>query len=88
MPAGPADRDQPRSAVTRRCVELVLEQAELLLAADERRLERLRPHLPAAIGDDTQGAIGVDRRRLALELLLTGRLEHDRGRALRSSWPR
>ena len=41
MPAWPGDRDEARPALARRGVEQVLEQAQLLVAADERRLEAL-----------------------------------------------
>ena len=55
------DADQPRPALAGRRVEQVLELAELLVAADERRLERLGPADPAALGDDPDGAPGGDR---------------------------
>ena len=61
IPAGPDDADQPRPALARRGVEEVLELAELLVAPDERRLERLRPADPAALGDDPDGAPGGHR---------------------------
>ena len=85
MPAGPMTETSRARRSRRGRVEQVLEQPQLLVAADERRLERLRPVAAAALGDDAQGAPGGDRRGLALEDLLAGRLEGDRpaGRALR-----
>ena len=53
MPAGPDDADTSRdAALALGGVEQVLEQAQLLVAPDERRLERLAPVAPAALGDD------------------------------------
>ena len=77
-------RHEPRPPLAARRVEEVLEQAQLVVAADERRLERLGAVAAADLGDDPQGAPGRDRARLALEHLLAGRLEGDRlgGRAL------
>ena len=62
----------------------VLELAELLVATDERRLERLGPADAAALGDDPDRAPGGHRALLALEDLVGRRLEDDRaaGRAL------
>ena len=60
--------------------EQVLEQAELLVAADERRLEGLAPVAPAAPGDDADGAPGGDRGRLARQRLVARGLEGDRAR--------
>ena len=48
-------------------VEQVLEQAQLVVAADERRLERLAPIAPATLGDDAHRAPRRDGRLLALE---------------------
>ena len=59
-------------------MEEVLEQAQLVVAADEGGLERLRPVAAAPLRDDPQGAPGGDRGGLALEVLLAGRLEGDR----------
>ena len=58
----------------------VLEQPQLLVPADERRLEQVGAALAAALGDDPQRAPGRDRRLLALERLLARLLEGD-GRA-------
>ena len=69
-------------------MEEVLEQAELVVAADERRLERVRPAAAPALGDDAQGAPRRDRGDLALEQLLAGRLEGDRRRSRRGGSPR
>ena len=81
----PGDGHQPRPAIAARRVEELLEQSELLVATDERRLERVARPLAAALGDDPQGAPGRHRLGLALERLLAGRLEGDRrrGRAQR-----
>ena len=47
MPAGPVTDTSRGAPLARRGVEQVLEQAELLVAADERRLERsARPRPP------------------------------------------
>ena len=80
IPPGPMTltRRGRRSRLGR--VEQVLELAELLVAADERRLERVAPVPPAALGDDPEGAPGRDRAVLALERLLAGVLEDDRAR--------
>ena len=78
MPAGPDDADQPRSAFAAGGVEEVLELPQLLVAADERRLERLRSPDAAALGDDAQGTPGWDGADLALEDLVGGGLEDDR----------
>ena len=74
------DRHEPGPALARRRVEQVLEQAQLVVAADERRLEPLVATPAAALRDDPQRAPGGDRRGLALEQLLAGRLERDRAR--------
>ena len=57
------DADQPRPALAGRGVVEVLELAELLVATDERRLERLGPADAAALGDDADRAPGGDRAR-------------------------
>ncbi len=72
------DADQAGAALAGRGVEQVLEQAELVVAADERRLERVLAVAAADLGDDPSRAPGCDRRRLALEVLLAGLLEGDR----------
>ena len=41
MPPGPGDRDQARAALAADGVKDLLELAQLLVAADERRLERV-----------------------------------------------
>ena len=61
-------------------MEQVLEQPQLVVTPDERRLERLRPVSPADLGDHPEGSPGRDRRGLAFERLLAGRLEGDRSR--------
>ena len=72
------DADQAGAALAGRGVEQVLEQPQLLVAADERRLERVAAVAAADLGDDPQRAPGLDRRLLALEVLLAGLLEGDR----------
>ena len=79
-PARPDHADEAGPALARRGVEQVLEQAQLVVATDERGLERLAPVPPADLGDDPQRAPGRDRGRLALERLLAGLLEGDRPR--------
>ena len=59
-------------------VEHVLEQAELAVAAEERRLELVAPSAAAAFGDDADRAERRHRRFLALEDLLARRFEGDR----------
>ena len=79
----PHDRDEPRPPLASGRVEQLLEQAELVVAADERRLERLRPVAAAELRHDAQRAPRRHRRVLALEQLLAGRLEDDRADAAR-----
>ena len=76
------DRHEPRLLLALSRMEKVLEQPQLLVAAGERRLERLASAGPAAQPDDGCGAPRRNGRRLALEHLLAGLLEPDR--ALRS----
>ena len=72
------DGHDPRASLATGCVEQVLEQAELAVAAEERRLELVAPSAAAALGDDTDRAECRHRRFLALEDLLPGRFEGDR----------
>ena len=78
IPAGPITRHEPGPAVAARRVEQVLELAQLVVAADERRLERLGPVPAADLGHDPERPPGRHRARLALEDLLAGLLERDR----------
>ncbi len=71
------DRDEPDALLAARGVEEVLEQAELLVAADEGRLEPLAAVASADLGHDPQRAPGRDRAGLALEQLLAGLFEGD-----------
>ena len=71
------DRDEPDALLARRRVEQVLEQPQLRVATDERRLEALVTAPPAALGDDAQGQERRDRRHLALEHLLARGLVRD-----------
>ena len=88
MPAWPDDGHQPRAPLATGGVEQVLEQPQLVVAADERRLEGLDPAAAAALGDDPQRPPGRDRCGLALEHLLAGRLERDRAAGGRAASPR
>ena len=72
------DRDQPGTALASSGVEQVLQQPEVVVTADERRLQPARTVLAAYLGHNTHGTERADRRRLALEQLLTGRLVGDR----------
>ena len=77
-PARAGDRDEPGPAVPAGRRDQVLEQAQLLVPADERRLGQVGPAPTPALGHDAQRPIGGDRRRLALERLVAGLLEGDR----------
>ena len=81
----PDDADHPQALFAAGGMEQVLEEPELLLAADERRLQRFSLVAPATLGDNAQRAPRRDRGLLALERLLTGGLERDggTGRAMR-----
>ena len=74
------DAHEARPLLAAGRMEEVLEQPELVVAADERGLERLAPVPAADLGHDSQGAPGGDGGRLALERLLAGLLEGDRPR--------
>ena len=80
MPAWPMTDTKRRPLLAPGGVEQVLEQAQLLVAADERRLEALGPIDAAELGHDAQGPPRRDRATLALEQLLAGRLVGDRRR--------
>ena len=66
------------AAVLGRGVEAVLDQLELALAADERRLQADGLELAAHAGDDPQSAEERERLGLALELVQAGLLIGDR----------
>ena len=68
---------EPRPPLARGRVEEVLDQAELVVAAHERRLERLRAVAAADLGDDAERPPGRDRADLPLERLLPDRFEGD-----------
>ena len=57
------DADQARAALAGRGVEEVLEQAQLVVAAHERGLERVGTVAAADLGDDPQGPPGRHRAR-------------------------
>ena len=61
-------------------MEQVLEQTQLRVPPDERGLQPVRTSAPEPLGDHAQGAPRRDRRLLALEHLVAGRLEGDRTR--------
>jgi hypothetical protein len=64
------DRDEPDPAVAGRRVEKVLEEAQLGVASDERRLEAVLATAATALGDDADRAPRGDRSGLSLEVLL------------------
>ena len=74
----PGDRHEPDATLATGRVEDVLEQSELVVTTDERRLDALAPAETASLGDDAQGPPSRHRCRLALEHLVAGRLEDDR----------
>src|SRR5687768_2743688 len=78
------DRDEPGTLITRGGVEEIPEQVEVVVAADEWRLQALGPIAPTELGNHAHGAECGHRQGLALERLVTNRLEGDRlaGRAL------
>ena len=76
----PDDRHQAGLAFAFRGVEMVLERAQLLVAPDEWRLDRLAAPGTTATRHDGQGLPAGDGRGLALERLLADRLERDRTR--------
>ena len=77
-PGRRADRHEPGASLTTGRVEQVLEQAQLVVPADERGLERVRPVATPHLGHDPHRPPGRDRCGLALERLLAGRLKEDR----------
>ena len=79
MPAGPDDRDQPRPLLAAGRVEQLLEQPELVVATDERRLEGVGAICDRRVRETTRSARQAGTG-LALPLsdLLAGCLERDR----------
>ena len=71
------DRDQARLALPPGGVEQVLDQAQLLVTAHERRFQRALATGAAAQGLDAERVPGLDRGRLALQQLLAGLLVRD-----------
>ena len=74
------DGQEAHAPLARGGVQEVLQQAQLVVATHERRLDPLAPALAAALGDDPERPPRRDRGGLALEELLAGRLEGDRAR--------
>ncbi len=70
--------DEARLPLATRGMEEVLQQAQLVVAADERRLDPFAPIRAAALGDDPEGAERRYRGDLPLERLFPGRLECNR----------
>ena len=83
--ADPDDRDEMRPAVFRGGVEELLDEPQLAIASDERRLEAAGLRRSADEADDPHRPPELDRLGLALELVAAGVLEDDGGfrRALR-----
>ncbi len=77
-PGDPQDRHEPGTPVAGRGVEQLLEQAQLVLASDERGLETGRPAEPAAARDHSRGPPGRNRQLLAPQWLVAQRLVDDR----------
>jgi hypothetical protein len=77
-PADPGDRDEAWPALPGGGVKQLLEQSELVVASDERRLEPSRTPGPLPTGHDPPGEPRRDRESLALEQRLAGRLVGDR----------
>ncbi len=72
------DRDEPGALLAGGGVEEVLEEAQLLVATDERRLEPVAPAEALALADDAEGQPGGHRQLLALQDLVGDGLEGDR----------
>ena len=79
-PRRPDDRHQPRTPLAARRLEQVLEEPDLVVATDERRLEALPGATTVPLADDAQRPPGGDRAGLALQLLLADWFEGDRQR--------
>ena len=77
-PRDPGHRDQVRPPVLGGTVEELLDQLQLALAADERRLQPGRLERAADARDDPQRARQRHRLGLAFQLLLPGALVDDR----------
>ena len=71
------NRHEPHAPFASRGVEHVLQQPELPVSADERRLQSLRPVATAELGHDAQRAPCGDGCRFALQQVFARRLEHD-----------
>ncbi len=71
------DRHQAQAGLAPGREEQVLQETQLVIPTDERRLEALRPVPSPDLGHDAQRPPRRDRRRLALEGLLADRLERD-----------
>ena len=80
-PRDPGERHEARLAVACGGVEQVLELRQLVVPADERRLEGRGPTFAATLGHDAHGAPQLDRQLLAFQLALPSVLERDRARS-------
>jgi len=78
-PSDPDHGEQVRAALVGARVEEILQQPELAVAADERRLEPGGPELAAAERDHANRAREVDRLGLPLELVCARVLVDERG---------
>ena len=74
----PDDREEVRLLLVGRAVEELLDEAQLAVAADERRLEPGGASLAAAVGDHAQRAPELGGLALALELVRARVLVGDR----------
>ena len=78
-PGDADDRDEPGARLVGGGVEEVLDEPQLRGTADERRLESRRAALAATLRRDAERLPEVDGLALALELVLSGVAERDRG---------
>ena len=78
IPADPDDGDEARALVVRGRVEEILDEPELAVASDERRLETDRTSLASSRADDPRGSPELDRLCLPLQLVRARVLVGDR----------
>ena len=77
-PTDPGDADQAGPALAGRRMEQVLDEPELVVAADKRGLQGVGPAAAAPFGDDPQRPERGDRCELAFQCVLPGGFEGDR----------